>query len=678
MATISSLGTGSGLDLAGLVDKLVAAEGAPAAARLDRNEANIQAKLSAFGSLKGALSSFQSSIAGLAQFSTFQKKSVSTTSTTDLFTVSASSSAIPGTYNVEVTNVAKAHSLATSVGQFNSNTDAIGTGTLTISFGTVTYAGDDVTAFNPNANKSAINVTIDSSNNTLQGVRDAINNANGGVTASIINNGSDFQLVLTSDDTGIVNGLQIDVDEGLAPADNVDMTGLSRLAFNKSAASVTNMENTVSANDAGAIINGISITSASNTLTDVIEGITLNLLQQSAAGVTVGVSVSNDTVSTKTTIESFISSYNNLTATLNTLTDVNVSANTAGLLVADAGVRGIENQIRRIISSSVPGLTGSIQSILDLGVKTSSDGTLTIDSTKLQTAIDNNFDEISALFTRVGVPSDSLINYVSSTSSTTVGSYAVNVTQAATQGALTGDAAIANLVIGTGNDNFAVKVNGVQSGTITLTNKTYLSNADLVAEMQSHINADSALVAAGINVTVSLSGSKLVFTSDTYGSASTVELTSVENAADLGLTTVTANDGVDVAGTIGGVTATGSGQLLTGTGIVSGLQLQVSGGGTGNRGTVNFTSGFAQQLDDLLTGFLASDGIIETRTQGFNDSVGRITEQRDALEFRLSKIEARAIAQFSALDILIAQLKVTSDFLTQQLAALPPIGSSKR
>lgn len=677
MANVSSLGSGSGLDLSGLVDRLIAAEGDPATARLDRTEARIQTKLTAYGSLKGGLSAFQSSIVSLTQLDTFQTKSVSTSSATETFTVLASSSAIPGTYNVEVTSLARSNSLATASGQFTDITDAVGTGTLTISFGTVSVTDDEVTGFDQNATKPSINITVDASNNSLQGLRDAINDSNAGVSASIVDNGTDLQLVITSTETGKVNGMQISVDEGTGTvADNIDLTGLSRLAFNTS---VTNLDNTVSADDASAIINGISVTNASNTINGAIEGVTLNLLQKSDAGVSVGVTVANNTADTKSAIEDFVTSFNTLSVSLASLTDVDVGAGTAGILTGDASVRGIENQIRRFINSTVPGLTGSIQSIVDLGITTSSEGNLQIDNVKLQAAIDNNFDDITRFFANIGNPTDSLIKYVSSTDDTKVSDFAVNITRTATQGTSAVGTAITDLNISSANDELTIKVDGVQSAAISLTNKLYASNSDLAVEIQSQINADAALIASGKSVTVSLSGSNaLVITSNTYGSASTLDLSYIENATASGLTAGAGVDGLDVAGTIGGLTATGNGQFLTGKGDAQGLKLQILGTSDGSRGSVNFTNGLASNLDDLIATFLASDGIIDTRTKGFKTSVDDIDEKREALSFRLERLETRLVARFGALDILVTQLQQTSNFLTQQLESLPTIGANRK
>jgi len=678
MAAITSLGSGSGLDLASLVDKLVASEGQPVVARLDRTEAGIQAKLTAYGTLKGSLSAFQAAIASLTQAASFQSKSLTLSSSTDTFAATGSSSAIPGTYNVEVTNLARSHSLASPKNTFNNITDAVGTGTLTISFGTVTLSGDAISNFNQNSNKAAINITIDSSNNSLQGLRDAINDSNAGVSASIVDNGSDLQLVITSNDTGKVNGMQISVDEGTGNApDNTDTTGLSRFAF---IGSDTNLDNAVSADDAGAIINGITISSASNTIKSAIEGVTLNLLQTSASGVSVGITVANNTANTKSSIEKFVTSFNTLAVSLAELTDVDVVGGTRGILTGDASVRGIENQIRRFINNTVPGLTGSIQSFVDLGITTSKEGNLQINNSKLQTAIDNNFDDVTSFFSTIGNPTDSLVNYIAASDDTKVGDYNVYISQEATQGIAATANAITNRDISSanGNDNLQVKVDGIQSGVITLTAKTYATDADLAAEIQSQINADSTLVAAGKSVTVTLNGSAMVITSNSFGSASSVELTSIENTTDLGLTLGSGIDGLDVAGTIDGVAATGSGQFLTGQGDVKGLKLQILGTSTGFRGSINYTKGIANSLNDLISTFLKSDGIIETRTQGFKDKVDDINEDRENLEFRLTRLEARLVARFGALDILVTQLQQTSTFLTQQLESLPKIGSNRK
>ena len=168
-------------------------------------------------------------------------------------------------------------------------------------------------------------------------------------------------------------------------------------------------------------------------------------------------------------------------------------------------------------------------------------------------------------------------------------------------------------------------------------------------------------------------------TSTRYGSESTVEITAVDTAttAQLGLAVGTGTAGLDVAGTIGGIAATGKGQLLIG-GIGSdseGLQLLIEGGLTGSRGTVDFSRGVAHQLNELIAGFLEPEGVLASRTGGIQGRVDDITDKREVLNRRIEALEIRYRAQFNALDTLLSQLRTTSDFLTQQLAALPEAGS---
>jgi flagellar hook-associated protein 2 len=133
---------------------------------------------------------------------------------------------------------------------------------------------------------------------------------------------------------------------------------------------------------------------------------------------------------------------------------------------------------------------------------------------------------------------------------------------------------------------------------------------------------------------------------------------------------------VDVAGSIGGNVATGSGQTLTGSGDAGGLALNVTGGATGARGSVNFARGYAYELDKLVGKMLENDSLLDGRMDGINASIKTIGTQREALTRRLEGVEKRYRAQFTALDTMMASMTTTSNFLTQQLANLPGTRSS--
>jgi flagellar hook-associated protein 2 len=291
----------------------------------------------------------------------------------------------------------------------------------------------------------------------------------------------------------------------------------------------------------------------------------------------------------------------------------------------------------------------------------------------LSAALNSDPDGVGKLFSAGGDSSDALVSYKRSTVSTKEGDYAINITQAATQGFHTGAVASA-LTIDANNDTFGVKINGVQSGSIALTQKTYASNNDLAMEIQDRINGDSALKAKGINVAVAYDTDHFVITSSAYGSGSKVEFTSVDTntAADLGFSVGNGTDGKDVAGTIGGQEATGFGQLLTGaTGNSVGLQVEVRGSATGSRGNVTFSRGIADQLNTTISGFLDSTtGSISNRTDEINTGIKNIGSQRTATNDRLAALQKRYLTQFNAMDAIVASLKSTGDYLTQQFSSM--------
>jgi len=213
---------------------------------------------------------------------------------------------------------------------------------------------------------------------------------------------------------------------------------------------------------------------------------------------------------------------------------------------------------------------------------------------------------------------------------------------------------------------------------VTLAHSTYPTTTALAQQVQSAINSISAFATAGSSVTASASGGDVItITSSKYGSSSTVSVTGGNGLANL-LGTPTETAGLNVAGTIGGVPATGSEQYLTGAtgGPASGLKLLVSGGATGARGTAYYSNGYAYQLGEVASRYIGTDGLIANRTDGINTSITDIGKQRDALNLRLADIEARYRAQFTALDTLMSSLRNTSTFLTQQLANLPTTSSS--
>ena len=675
MATISVAGIGSGLDVNGILEQIVEAERAPTENRLNIKEANLQAELSAFGIIKGAVNSFQSSLGKLSSASLFNSTDVSVSDASVLSAVS-SSIAQPGNYSVEVNSIAQSHTLASIA--FDDLDDVIGTGTLNFSFGTTVYdpgtdfeTGDDIySPFNKNTERSDESVVIDNTNNTISGIRDAINDADIGVNASIVDDGSGYRLLITSELQGEDNSLEISVVDN--DADNVDTAGLSLLAFNIGA---TNVEQTQAAQDAKITVNGLTVTRESNNLTGVIPGVTLNINKLTEVNSSVQVTVTNENVAeAKNNISNFVNSFNEMASTINGLTSFGGENGTNGVLLGDTTARNILQQTRRELGGLIEN-GGSFNSLSSIGITTNRDGTLSLDTDLLDSALADDFDSVAQLFYANGNPSDNEIIFQSSSDATREGDYQVSISSLATQGKFSADARPGPFMIGATNDSFSFQIDGVSTGLISITQADYTSAEELVnlaQEIENRINAASALQAEGINVAVEYTAGKFEISSSTYGEESTVKIVSPNN--DLGfIASATSTAGTDVVGTIGGQVATGSGQSLTGSGAASGLVLEITGDSTGNRGSVTFSQGLASKLDSLFNQFQATDGQLSAKTESLTNQIESIAGERVDLLERVAEIEARFRRQFSSLDVLINQLNTTSTFLQQQLDALPGV-----
>lgn len=662
---LSSPGIGSGLDVNGIVTQLMASERQPLNA-LAKQEQAFNQKLSAFGQVRSALASFQTALKDLSSGSKFQALSA-TSSNTAVLSASASSNATPASYQLEVLQLAQQHKLASS--GYAATSDVVGSGTLSIQFGTY---DSGLNTFTANADKATQSITIAPANNTLAGVRDAINAANAGVSATIVNDGSATgnRLVLTSTDSGANNSLKISV----ADDDTIgtDTSGLSALAYNPTAAigSGKNLSQVAAAQSAQLKIDGITVNQSTNTVKNAIEGVTLNLTTTNV-GVPLTLNVNRDTKTITDAVQLFVTAYNGTSGTLKNLTAFKGVGSQNGVLLGDSTARGIQVEMRNLLNTSIDS-GGNLTTLSQIGVSFGSDGTLALDSAKLNTAISTNFSDITALFAKAAKATDSLVSLSASTSKTQPGTYAVNVSQLATRGASQGTQAASLTVTAGVNDQLDLTVDGTAIS-VTLAAATYASADALAAEIQSKTNG--AAGSAG-SVVVSQSAGILSITSTRYGSASQAALTGGNGLASL-FGAPTPTTGVDVVGTIDGTTAAGSGQILTGaTGEASeGLGLLINGGALGARGTVTFSQGYAYQISQYLDTVLNDDGSLKTRTTGIDSSIKNLDQRQLQLEARLVQIEKRYRAQFSELDAMLSRMNSTSSFLTQQLASLP--GSSQ-
>jgi flagellar hook-associated protein 2 len=369
---LTAAGLGTGLDITGIVDQLVSAERAPTGNRLNLQETRANAELSAIGSLKSSLTSFQDSLDVLSILDNFQKRMV-TVGDEEIFTAEVTSKAIPGFFDVDVQNLASVAKLRSQA--FTDALTPVGHGTLSISV---------------DGNTSLI--AIDPAANTLTDIRAAINDdpTNPGVRATVINAADGAYLVVTSKDTGANQQITIAQTDGDG--------GLAAITFDPNAGSNPMVEDQIAA-DAAVFIDGIKVTSNSNTIADAIEGVTLNL-EKADPGNVVPVNIEFDELAAKTAVNQFVSSYNAVMTTLGDVTKFDAKSGVAAPLLGDPLVRGLKSSLRRDLNSPIDGLNDTFRTLADLGLQTEANGTLKLDADKLATALASNFDDVGQLFAK--------------------------------------------------------------------------------------------------------------------------------------------------------------------------------------------------------------------------------------------------------------------------------------
>ncbi|MGR4067929.1 flagellar filament capping protein FliD [Billgrantia sp. C5P2] len=359
MATISSLGIGSGLDLNSLLDQLNAAE-RKKLAPIKLQQQGHQAKISAYGKLQSALTKLQEAAAKLNDPKFFQ--SVSSNVTGSGVKAAAKSDAPPGRYSVNVTGLATAQSIAAS--GVESRTAQLGGGSVNLTLGT----------------GEPIDIAIDSAKSTLEDIRKAINDSKSGVTATIVNDGSGnpHRLVITSNKTGTEAAVTASFSGGLE----------ARLGATP--------ETVVTAKNASLTVNGIAITSQTNQVEGAIQGVTLDLEEETAEGGSNIVVVERNTLAIREAVSGFVKAYNDLRSTNSELTRFNSDTGVAGELLGDSTLRTVESRLRGVLSGGVGG--GDFRMLSDIGITLQRDGTLKLDEEKMSGIVANEPQALAAFF----------------------------------------------------------------------------------------------------------------------------------------------------------------------------------------------------------------------------------------------------------------------------------------
>ncbi|WP_286975919.1 flagellar filament capping protein FliD [Pseudomonas sp.] len=373
-------GIGSGIDIDSIVSAMVAAEQAPKAAQLSRLETATTTKFSALGSLKSALSEFQTAVAALNDKSLFENRTATSSSTNSL-TASASKNALPGTYSVQVNRLASGSKVATASIDSTFTSGALAE-TISVKLG---------------ASGTSTDISI-SAGSDLSSTRDQLNAAlkDQGISANIVSDPStgESRLVFTSTTTGAGNDVIVSGAGNLA---ELNINGTAPLS-NTDTASAGYITRAV---DAEFSIDGLILHSSSNSVSNAIPEVTLELVAKTSADAPLTVQVGEDTAGVTNNIKKFVDAYNKLIATSNQLTSV-VSVGDDGQplvggLVGDSSVRNLLSSVRNQLVS--PSGQEGIRVLADMGITTQKDGTLAIDSDKLKTAVEGNFDSVGSFFT---------------------------------------------------------------------------------------------------------------------------------------------------------------------------------------------------------------------------------------------------------------------------------------
>jgi len=549
---ISALGAGSGIGSTEIVGQLRDIEKAPKQARIDSDKTKFEAQISDFGLIRSALSTLQDAAKLLADTETFNSKSAAFTNSDAFIPVSLSEETPVGEYSFEVIDVAKSHSLSTSA-IFADRTDEVGTGSLTLNFGSWDKALPPTT-FTANTDKDAVTITIDDSNNSLNGLRDAINEADVGVSASIVNNGSGYKLLITAE-SGEANQLSITATE------DAGAPGLAAFDFNAGSQSMAQNQQ---GQDAQLEINGLEIFRSSNVIDDVLPGFEFNLSKPDPGNI-VTVTISEDKAGGEQAVRDFIEAYNTFLDVIEPAVGTDPETDEKGSLDRDPTARALESSLKAVISSTIAGLEGGFTALSSIGVRTQLDGKLDINDEFFDKAFDENYGLVKDLFTPQSSSTSDKIVVNSVRPEATPGTYEIAITQDAMKGMLLGNAAAGTLlselaaaqVAGnftgapsafastdlsaavSGDYGFDIAVDGGGAVSVLLPPAAYADENAIAAALQAEFDAQS------IAADIVHNGSEFVVTSRSQGSDSSVAISAVLELTpgEFGLTAGTANAG---------------------------------------------------------------------------------------------------------------------------------------
>lgn len=782
MGISATTGITSGIDYAALVQSLMSVERRPIEL-LESRQVDYQVKISSVLNLITKLSSYKSSLEALNSSEKFNIKTASVTKTSnnvELLTVSASSTATVGSYSLQINQLAAASKKA-SKGWADQNTTVINSSGGTFKF----KVGSD----------GAVTTISVSSTMTLQGLRDAINSADGGVTASIINDGTGsnpYRFILTANNTGSSNNIIItdgttaqnlgltdvsgtppkiietayayttnsysgtvasnegnnytgttnktflveivtagasgaaeykySIDGGInwkgsagdaygsnaittnTALTDIDGTGASNEGVQVSFSAGSDLSvgdrftidvfnpEMQEAKDAVIEVDNATIVKGTNTITDAIQGVTLKLLQADPSS-TVTLTVSSDTSSAKSNIESFVNSYNALYEFIqDQLVYDPDTEEEADPLFGDPTLLEIRRRLGDVMTGTIPGLSyASYTNLSQIGITLDyKTGKLSLDKTELDTALSTDPDAVAKLFIGTATPTNQSITFVSKTSDTQAGTYSIYISTAPEQATLGGanDSTVNDLSsTPLGIDETLIFMYSTDYTSSTPTYKTLsvtLTSGSTINSIVSTLNSAFATNNVGLSASNDSDSGKLKITSTDYGADIWFQVTTDQgdDLDDDQIWDASANDtlsdaGVDIVGNINNHVADGVGNVLTAASgfAEQGLKISTTSSQTGGFGTITVSLGIADRLPSILDSYVDTDtGVLRSKESSMQDSVDYLEDQISRKEERLEDREQRYIEQFARLEVLLAKYSALSQSLLSQLANLQTIG----
>lgn len=653
--------TKSSFDVGNMAKVLAEADVAGPLNIVERKSEKYNTELNALTYLQQNLTAFNSYAKDLASQDLFSQFSTSS-SDDSVVTATVSGSPASGNYTVQGLQLAQAQVTVSST-TFGSPNDAINTGDLLI-------------------NGQA--VTVDGTNNTLQGLVDTINAKGLGVSASIINNNGQYQMMLSSNYTGVGGGFTVDGD--------LDVNGTDDFGFN----------NIVAAQDAKMLFNGVEITNSTNNFQDVVQGLSVNL---KSVGSTQTLSVGQDSEGAVTAVKEFVEVYNQLQTILKDLgsydelseSDLeNPEKEFTGDLAGNSILRNLQTQLRQSMSGTLDGITSDYNSLTSVGVSFDRYGMLEIDEAKLNAVASTNMEALSQLFSQGGVSSSASVTSVTGNEKTLEGVYTFDGVTEATR-ATVAQAAFVEDVNGKiqiqSGATFNISIDGSEPIAVNLNSTAGVleyTSQELASLINGQVNNNPKVQEVGGRMSVTIAaGGAFEFSSNRWGSGSSIEISGSTNLANTGIGDAPLTTGNNVNGNLlwtddlgvahsfnfGGVYvdpndgrkvqisdfAASGGEAAP----IRGLSFEVNGA-VANGDTLEVLSGFGAKVYDTVQDVLEADtGLVSQRIDSLNNRLGELDEKREKIDLRFEKMELKYRMQFSIMQSIMSQMQETQNFLTQ-------------